>query len=45
MRYFREFIDLRFPTVLTTREQYFITVSRRRMIIAAVIGLCLGVIL
>jgi hypothetical protein len=45
MRYFREFIDLRFPTVYTVREQYFITVSHRRMIIAAVIGLCLGLIL
>jgi len=45
MRLLRDLFDLRFPTVYTVREQYFITVSHRRMIIAAVIGLCIGVIL
>jgi hypothetical protein len=45
MRSLRDLLDLGFPTAHTVREQYFITVSHRRMLVAAILGLCLGVIL
>jgi hypothetical protein len=45
MRLLRDLFDLGFPTVLTTREQYFITVSHRRMLAAALLGMILGLIL
>lgn len=44
-RYLRDSLDLRFPRPDSTRELYYVTVSRRRSLWALVLGFCLALIL
>ena len=40
----RNFIDLRFPTVQNSREQYFVTVARNRCLLAFVTAFLLALL-
>jgi len=42
MRSLRDLFDIRFPTMLTVREQYFVAVCHRRCVLIAVIAFFLG---